>query len=587
MLNVDGTKELQHRAINDFYEVRRKEALESILGFLQGKSTELMSYEQIRQKLRPIESARRILEDIPLDKIIGSVNRTTDFSRSFLPRHSSDVQRWTSVRVGIESMTGLPPIDAYRVGDVYFILDGHHRVSVARELGFKTIQGYVIPVYTRVPLSPGDSPDDLIIKSEYADFLAKTLIDHYRPEANFMVSVPGQFQKLLEHIHVHRYFMGIKQKKEIPEKDAIVEWYDEVYLPVIQVIRNRNLLRDFPNRTETDLYVWIMDHRAALGDNLIGWEVSTGKVATDLSNRYSPVNKYRLSRFANQLIRLVLPEPLEPGPPPGAWRSERQMPHRGNRLFDDILVTVIEGNIGKSSLNLALEIARREDARLTGLHVVETDEQKDSPEVQRLSEEFLKRCGESGIFGRMIVHSGKAGDLICQRSPWVDLSIFRLAYPPPQKVIKRLSSGVRKLIRHCVSPLLAVPDAIFTLDSALLAYGPGRRSEEALYVAAYLAGSWKIPLTVVSVIKESNRVNGVPNPIDRARAYLEAQQIQATYVVENSGDPTLAILLNAEVHNSGMIITGSYEGNPLQEVLFGSTVDRILRSTRRPVLICR
>ncbi len=586
MSNISSSEHQQ--AVIDFHEARRKAALESIVAFIQGKSTDLMSYEQVREKLRPIESARRILEDIPLEKIVGSVNRTSDFSRNFLPRHESDLFRWASVRSGVESLVGLPPIDAYRVGDLYFILDGHHRVSVAKELGAKTIQGYVIPVYTRVPLSPDDSADDLIIKSEYADFLAKTQIDHFRPDANLMVSVPGQYEKLNEHINVHRYFLGQKRKQEVTEKEAIANWFDEIYIPIVQLIRGRNLLRDFPNRTETDLYLWIMDHRSTLSQGGIGWEVSPGKAVTDLINRFSPVPQHRFPRDIHYIRDLFLQERLEPGPPAGVWRSERQSPHRGNRLFDDILVTVVGNSLVKSSLRLAVEIARREEARLTGLHVVAENGKKDSPEVKVLQDEFLLMCSEAGIYGRIVIDQGQAAHLICQRSPWVDLSVFRLAHPPSQKFLKRLHSGVRMLIRRSSSPLLAVPDANFTLDSALLAYGPGRKSDEALFVAAYVANQWKIPLTVVSVAREDQTAAiNYPNPLDRARSYLEAQGIQATYILEEMGDPALAVLLNAEVYNAGFLITGSYEGSTLRESLFGSNVDRILRSTRRPVLICR
>ncbi len=575
------------KAVFDFRQARRKAEMEEIIAAFRGKSTDLMSYDQVRENLRPVESARRVLEDIPLEKIIGSVNRTTDFTRSFLPRQESDVYRWARVRAGVDSMLGLPPIEAYRVGDLYFVLDGHHRVSVARELGAKSIQGYVTPVFTRVPLAPGDSPDDLIIKSEYADFLAQTQFDHVRPDANLMVSVPGQYQKLLEHINVHRYFMGKDREQEVPEKEALADWYDTVYLPIAQLIRERNVLRDFPDRTETDLYLWIMDHRAVLAQGGIGWEVSPGKALRDLIDRYSRLPENRLPRIKRRLVQLLTPGPLEQGPPAGSWRAERQSPHRGDRLFDDLQVTVVSQTSGWHALEAALEIARREEARLTGVHVVSSQAEKDSAEVKALQDDFMQRCSEKGIFGRFLVEVGKASQVVCERSPWVDLSVFRLAHPPSQKMLKRLNSGVRTLIRCCVSPLLAIPEAPFNLDSALLAYGPGRKSEEALFVAAYLAGCWKIPLTVVSVLRDDAQPTDSPTPFEAARKYLENQGIQAEYLLEKSADPTLAILLNAEIHQSGFIITGSYESAPLRESLFGSNVDRILRSTRRPVLICR
>jgi hypothetical protein len=340
----DGAPPLE-KAVNDFREARRKAALESIMGTLLGKQTHLLSYDLVREKLRAIESARHDLGEIPLNKIVGSVNRYTDFSRSFLPRNESDQERWARVRQGVETLRGLPPIEVYKVGEVYFVLDGHHRVSVAREMGMETIEGYIVPVYTRVPLSPGDSPDDLIIKAEFTDFLTRTRIDDLRPETNLLVTAPGQYQKLLEHIAVHQYFMGQKRNDAVPEEEAITDWHDTVYEPVARMIRERNLLRDFPNRTETDLYLWIMDYRHQLSNGGgIGWEVAPEKAAADLSARYSP--NRRMSRLAQRISKLVVPDPLDPGPPPGAWRSEHQFPHRQDHLFDDLLVSVQGGEKG-------------------------------------------------------------------------------------------------------------------------------------------------------------------------------------------------------------------------------------------------
>src|SRR5690606_41196661 len=111
--------------------------------------------------------------------------------------------------------------------------DGNHRVSVARSMGATHIQAYVTEVRTRVPLTPDIKPDDLIIKAEYADFLEKTRLDELRPEANLQVTVPGKYEILLEHIAVHRYFMGIDFDREIPYKEAVAHWYDEVYMPLV------------------------------------------------------------------------------------------------------------------------------------------------------------------------------------------------------------------------------------------------------------------------------------------------------------------------------------------------------------------
>lgn len=573
-------------AVNDFHHARRKAALERVMSFLSGRSTDLLSYNEVRKKFRTIESARRTLEDIPIEKIVGSVGRYTDFSRSFLPRQSSDLPRWTSVSLGMATMQGLPPIETYKVGDAYFILDGHHRVSVAKEIGSKSIEGYVTPVFTRVPLSPGDSPDDLILKAEYDDFLNKTRLDDLRPDANLLVTAPGQYQKLLEHIAVHQYFMGEKHHHAIEYKDAVAEWYDKVYLPITELIRARNLLRDFPNRTEADLYLWIMDHRTEVGGGELGWEVRPERAAADLVRRYSPTLGRFLPRLRKKVIDLLVPDTLEAGPDPGVWRAEHSTPHRGDRLFDDILVTV-PGIAGTwHVVEMAIEIARREEARLTGLHVVANADMQSSEEVQAVRAEFERRAAPLGSACRFIVEVGKVAEVVNARSTWVDLVIFRMNYPPPDQPLLRLRSGARYLIRRASAPVFSAPDAPFHLDSALLAYGPGRKADEALFVATYLAGRWKIPLTVLTVKPKS----GPSGDLDRARTYLNEHGVQAEFVEvegEMGKDAARAIVLQAEAVRADFLIMGGYESGPLRESLFGSTVDRVLRTTRRAVLICR
>jgi nucleotide-binding universal stress UspA family protein len=585
----DSTVKLS-QAVNDFHSARRKASLESLLARLRGKPADLLSYDEVRQKFRVTESARRQLEQIPLDKIVGSVNRYTDFTRSFLPLQESDAQRWAMVRMGVERFIGLPPIEAYKVGDVYFVSDGHHRVSVARELGSDSIEGYVTPVYTHVPIAPGDSPDDIILKAEYDDFLAKTHLDELRPGANLLVTAPGQYQKLLEHISVHRFFMGQDRHKDVPYDEAVTDWYDTVYLPIAELVRERNLLRDFPGRTEADLYLWIMDHREVLSGGGLGWEVQPERAAADFAARYSPIASRRLPRLASQIKKLVTPDPFVSGPPPGSWRAERQSPRRGDHLFDDILVTVPGGKNGWPAVRMGIEVARREEARLTGLHVPLEDETE--TQTRQIQDEFARLCAESGTAGRLVIEKGQVASLLCQRSPWVDLIVFRLNYPPPTRPIQRLHSGTRRLIRRCSSPLLAVPDAVFKLDHALLAYGPGRKADEALFMATYLVGRWHIPLTVVTAQGEKpirraadSKGQPAPAPLERARQYLELHNIQATYV-DAKGDPARSILFNAEEHDASFIIMGGYESGPLRESLIGSRVDSILRSTRRPTLIC-
>ena len=155
-------------AAEDFRKARRRADMEQIIARLRGKSNDLLCYGDVREQVGVKDTSARTLRDIPLDAIIGSVGRCSDFTRTFLPRLDGDRERWARVELGASSLRGLPPIEVYQIGDAYFVQDGNHRVSIARQAGATSIQAYVIEVHTRVPLSPDTQPDDLILMAEYA-----------------------------------------------------------------------------------------------------------------------------------------------------------------------------------------------------------------------------------------------------------------------------------------------------------------------------------------------------------------------------------------------------------------------------------
>ena len=569
-------------AVQDFRRARRQADLQEITARLTGKSAELLPYEDVRRKLKAEVATRRGLEDIPLDAIVGSVGRYADFTRSFLPRQDSDEERWARVKVKVTDLGGLPPIEVYQIGEVYFVSDGNHRVSVARQVGATHIQAYVTEVRTKVPLSPDTQPDDLIVKAEYADFLEHTHLDELRSETDLSMTAPGQYKILQEHIEVHRYFMGLEQKREIPYEEAVGHWYDEVYWPVVQVIRQRGILRDFPERTETDLYLWVSEHRAALGQEL-GWEIGTDEAAADLAAQFSPRPQRVVARVSEKLLDAVTPDELQAGPPPGQWRREQLAARRDDRLFADILVPVSGEEIGWHALEQALVVARREGAQLHGLHVVPSEVQRDSEETQAVQAEFNRRCEAAGIPGELVLAVGEVPREICERARWTDLVIVNLAYPPAPQPLARLSSGFRTLIRRCARPVLAVPETSSRLSRALLAYDGSPKADEALFVATYLSGKWNIPLVVVTVI-ETGRTTS--DALARAQRYLKTHGVQATFAKE-SGPVAEAILRTAEEHESDLIIMGGYGLGPVLEVVVGSAVDQVLRESRQPMLICR
>lgn len=571
-------------AVEDFHRARDRAALRELLARLTGDSVQLLSYDEVRKSLRLQGGIERGLRDIPLDAIVGSVGRYSDFTRDFLPRRDVEPERWARVKLAGSSLIGLPPIDVYQIGDVYFVIDGNHRVSVARQEGAKTIQAYVTEVQTRVPITPDIRPDDLILKAEYTVFLEQTQLDRLRPEVDLDVSIPGQYPILLEHIQIHQYFMGLDWQRDISYQEAVEHWYDTVYLPVVEMIRARGVLRHFPGRTEADLYLWLAEHRAQLEDEL-GGSIRPEYAAHLLVEEQSP-QRHNLAAQLGKLIRLIIPDKLEGGPPPGSWRSSELPPVEIDRLFKDVLVPVNGKDDGWNALEQAIVLAQREASQLFGLHVRPSDansENENGGETEEIQIYFERRCQEAGVSGRMAFVTGEVVEQTIHRARLVDLVTINLSYPPAPGMLSRFNSGLRDLLQRSPRPLLVTPQIISPLNKALLAFDGSPKSQEALFIATYLAGAWKIPLVVCSVIDEG-RVG--PETLQHAQAYLETHQVHADYILE-SGSIQDALLHVSRDHACDFLILGGYGVRPLLEVILGSQMDNVLRQSSLPMLICQ
>lgn len=254
----------QSTSTEAFDAARRRAFVQDVLAELSGRPDDLLSFDDVQEQLHLSEPREEVhLEEIPLNKIVGSVGRYRDFNRAFLPRDHIDAQRWSRID-RLHGHAKLPPIDVFRVGDVYFVRDGNHRVSVARARKQRTILARVVDVPVRVPLGADTSPDDLILKSGYAEFLEKTSLDRSHPEQRIELTRPGSYRHLLQHIEVHQFYMGLRSRHYPSLDEAASDWYVHVYQPVVERIRKSGTLQHFPGRTEADLYLWITENRARL-----------------------------------------------------------------------------------------------------------------------------------------------------------------------------------------------------------------------------------------------------------------------------------------------------------------------------------
>ncbi len=295
---------IEKEANKDFDKARFKADLENIFSFIKKDKSELLSFEVVRQALKPTNQSYKGVHAIPINKIVGSEGRYKDFNRSFLPKIDTIRDRWKNVDKAHYKDIELPPIQVYKIGDVYFVKDGNHRVSVAKQQGKKFIDASVIELNIKVPIDEDIDYYKLIIKKEYVEFIEKTSIDKILPDVKFEVTKPGRYDILLEQIRFHHYLLNTLSEKEITWEEAVKSWYKTIYTPVIQLIHKYNIMKHFPKLTETDLYIWIINHWNFLKERY-DKNINTEQAALHLKEHFSNYLSYRLTKYLTNKIKSV------------------------------------------------------------------------------------------------------------------------------------------------------------------------------------------------------------------------------------------------------------------------------------------
>jgi uncharacterized ParB-like nuclease family protein len=248
------------RAVEDFDSARFRAFRRAVRNTLTGRGRRLVSLDTVLEAAGAEGRSFGGVQEIPVDQIVGSAAspaKADDFDSGFLPATRRLRDRWTRVYSAMVEGGELPPIDVYKVGDGYYVIDGHHRVSVARSLGRATINARVIDVKTRAPLGTNVDPEDLLKAAEYSQFLESTQLHRIRPEARLECSRLGRYDEIFKHILGHQYFLGLEKGRAVPLSEAVASWYDTVYLPIARAIRRHKVLEQLPGWTEADLYVEI------------------------------------------------------------------------------------------------------------------------------------------------------------------------------------------------------------------------------------------------------------------------------------------------------------------------------------------
>lgn len=292
-----------------FEQARRQANRAQMAARLTGEEIALLPFEAIRAQLQQQNPYYVGVKQVPLDAIVGSVGRYKNFTRKFLPLTNSVQERWVAVDA-LASQTGWPPVDLYQVGNIYFVKDGNHRVSVARQLNLPTIEAHVLAYPVEVEIDPTENLDQIFIQLGEQNFRSKTGLAARFPEHNITFTSPGRYAELLAQIHNLRQILAQIDGEEMSWETAVDAWYEMIYLPTIQIIQDSTLLADFPGRTEADLFVWLSQHRERLQEKY-GRVDNLADLAQFLADEYREAGLPRLTRQVRRLLGANSLPPLE------------------------------------------------------------------------------------------------------------------------------------------------------------------------------------------------------------------------------------------------------------------------------------
>lgn len=290
------------QAQDDFERAYWRSMWRSLIARVTGRNNELLPFDAVRRSL-PYRGQRDLgLQTVSLDRIVGSVGRYRDFDRAFLPVQRETTDRWIRISKARYQDVPLPPVELYKIGDVYFVKDGNHRVSVARERGQVEIDAYVTEIDIPFRITPDMDIDTVLAEKAYGGFVQQTRLDELRPNSDFHLTNPAEYERLREHIDAHRYYLGTELQADVSLEEAVLSWHDNVYRSLVEAIEAEGLLRQFPTLTITDLYLRVSEYqwlvREAARDTLVDDDARA-----EATDRMADIYRQRVVRRVIRTLR--------------------------------------------------------------------------------------------------------------------------------------------------------------------------------------------------------------------------------------------------------------------------------------------
>jgi hypothetical protein len=250
-------------AENDFLRVRRRQVLSRLAAWLRRAPddvSEILPFDEVVAALGRTGERRLGLRVIPLDSIVGSVDRTRDFDRWFRPKSGRTRERWERLARAQRRGEAIPPIDVYRVGELHFVRDGHHRVSVAHALRLRTIDAYVTVVTTKIDPTGISSRGDLISKDLRRVFLDRVPLPG-PALATILVTTPWSYAELAEAVEAWGFRLMQQEARYLDRETVARRWYSEEFQPVVRMLAQADLIGD---RTDAEAYLQLAAQRYRL-----------------------------------------------------------------------------------------------------------------------------------------------------------------------------------------------------------------------------------------------------------------------------------------------------------------------------------
>jgi hypothetical protein len=250
-------------AQSDFLRARRDRSLSRLAGRMRrdpGDVNVILPFEEVVAALGRTGERSLGLKVIALDSIVGTVDRTADFDRRFRPTSARVRGRWERIAQAMRRGESMPPISVFRIGDLHFVRDGHHRVSVARALGRSDIDAYVTEVSTRVPLASGMRVGDLPVKGHERLFRERVPLEP-AAAARLRLSDPWAYGKLAEGVEAWGFRLGQDRGDLLGRAEIAGLWLADEYEPVVAMLHEADMIG---SGTETDAYMRVAEERYRL-----------------------------------------------------------------------------------------------------------------------------------------------------------------------------------------------------------------------------------------------------------------------------------------------------------------------------------